>query len=89
MTSPRAAWYEPPDDPVDEAAGAATCPRCGRGAAERDFDGCRLTLACAACGQVWFESLREHRDDRGDRLFHEQYEDGALPTFRSRGAIRQ
>ena len=89
MTSLRAAWYEPPADPVEEAVGHAACPRCGGGAEECDFDGCRLTLACTACGELWGETVREHRDDCGDRLFHERYEDGTLPTFRSRGAIRQ
>jgi hypothetical protein len=44
---------------------------------------------CAACGEVWLERLREHRDDRGDRLFHDRYDNGELPTFRSRGVIRQ
>ena len=87
MTSPSAAWYEPPDDPLAEAAADAACPRCGGGAEERDFDGYRLALACARCGARWTRSIREHPDDRGDRLFHERYESGALPTFRSRGGI--
>jgi hypothetical protein len=89
VTSPRAAWYEPSDDRIEEAAAHATCPRCGGVAEERDFDGRRLTLVCAACDEVWFESLHEHPDDRGDRLFHERYENGVLTTFRSRGVTRQ
>jgi hypothetical protein len=88
VTSPNAAWYEPPDEPVAEAVAHATCPRCGGGAVERDSDGHRLALICVRCGARWCESFREHTDDRGDRLFHERYEDGVLPTFRSRGAIR-
>jgi Zn-dependent protease with chaperone function/Zn-finger nucleic acid-binding protein len=49
VTSPGATFAAPVPSPVSSAGGAMTCPNCGAGLSQSDYEGLCITV-CASCG---------------------------------------